>query len=161
MPTLPGLPTRPGPRPLVTGHAPQVQLDQFPPVSLRPGLLRQLRQLAGVSFAPSHRAPPGTIGLHLCGCGRNAPRGAFMIGEEFAHVHPDDDASMHLVLPEPLRSEAIRQGWAEPHPLAGQPTVPEGIVLLYAPRTEAELRIVVDLVGASWRHARSGSRDNE
>lgn len=145
------LPRRSGPRPRVTGHAPQVQLDQFPLQSLRPVLLQRLHALPGVTFAPSRRAPHGTVGLHLC----DAAGGecAFMIDQEFAHVHPGEDASLHLLLPDPLRLRAIEAGWAEPHPLAGYPTVPMGIVFLYAPRSPQELDVVVDLVTASWRNA--------
>jgi hypothetical protein len=153
---LQDLPWREGPRPSATRCAPHQQLDQFPQVSLRMELLQRVSRLDGVTLGSTRRGPRGTIGLHLCGCERSAPPGAFMIDEEFAHVHPDGDASMHLVLPEPLRSQAVERGWAEPHPLAGHPMVPKGIVLLYAPRTMAELQVAVALVQASWRHARAG-----
>ena len=32
---------------------------------------------------------------------------AFLLGDEFAHVHLDDDCSLHVILPEPLRGAAI------------------------------------------------------
>jgi hypothetical protein len=119
------MPRRSGPRPGVTGYAPQVQLNQFPTHSLRLLLLQRLHRLRDVSFGPSRRAPQGTIGLHLsCVTGSHG----FMIDQEFAHVHPGDDASLHLVLPEPFRIAAIEAGWAEPHPLAGSSNVPRGII---------------------------------
>lgn len=150
------LPTRSGPRPRVTGHAPQVQLNQFPQHSLRPLLLQRLQALPGVSFAPSRRAPWGTVGLHLCGA--QGGECAFMIDQEFAHVHPGEDGSMHMLLPGPLRSRVIDAGWAEPHPLAGLPTVPKGIVFVYAPRSLQELDVVVALAFASWRNADVNSK---
>ena len=151
------LPRRAGPRPLVTGCAPQVQLDQFPTSTLRPELLERAASLPDVDFGPSRRAPPGTVGMHLRGT--RCDDCAFMIDREFAHVHPGDDSSLHLLLPEPLRSEAIAAGWAEPHPLAGEPTVPAGIVFVYAPRTTAELDVVARLIHASWRNANEVSPD--
>ncbi len=148
------LPTRAGPRPRVTPCAPHAQLDQFPAESLTPALLARVRALDGVSFGGSLRAPPGTVGFFLRD---EDPRGRyedFMLGQEFAHVHPEPDGSLHLVLAEPLRSEAVQAGWAEVHPLASMPTVPAGIVLAYAPRDEAELDVVISLVEASWHQAR-------
>ncbi len=52
--------------------------------------------------------------------------------------------------PEPIRREAIEQGWAEPHPLAGQPSVSPHIVMVYAPRDPQEVETVMVLVSASW-----------
>ena len=73
---------------------------------------------------------------------------------EFAHLHAAPDASFHLTLPEPLRQQAIDTGWAEPHPLAGHPTVSPNIVMVYAPRDRAEVETVMSLVTASWAFAR-------
>lgn len=151
--TLPTrLPRRAGPPPQVSDGLPQQQLDQQQ-LSLRVPLLERLRALPAVQFGPSRRAPLGTVGLHLpahrC-CDR---ADAFLIDHEFAHVHAGNDASLHLVLPEPLRSEALAAGWARPHPLAGQPAVSAGTVLVYAPRDTSELDTVTALVRAAWRNA--------
>jgi hypothetical protein len=85
------------------------------------------------------------------------PPEAFMLATEFAHVHPAPDFSLHLTLPEPVRSEAIAAGWAEPHPLAGEPTVSKLIVMLFAPRDANELTVITRLVEASWAYAKEGS----
>jgi len=57
-------------------------------------------------------------------------------------------------MPEPLRAAAIAAGWAEPHPLAGQPTVSPDTVMLYAPRDTGEVDVLAALVEASWANAR-------
>lgn len=84
------------------------------------------------------------------------PIDAFMLTTEFAHVHPAPDFSLHLTLPEPLRTEAIAAGWAEPHPLAGYPSISDLVVLLFAPRDVDELGVAKRLVKASWAYAKDG-----
>ena len=154
----PDLPPRAGPRPKTTPCAPHSQIDQLPPrtisLALSQALISTLADLNHVSCGPSYRAPPGTIGLYLdpaCACDDAR---AFLLGAEFAHIHVEDDGSLHAILPEPLRSEAMAAGWAEPHPLAGRPTVSPDTVMLYAPRDSAEVEIIADLVRRSWRNAR-------
>lgn len=146
------LPRRVGPVPRVTGFAPQVQLDQLTP-SLRAELVERMRELPGVHLAPSRRAPKGSVGAHLDTAACCGDAQAFLIDCEFAHVHAGEDGSMHLVLPEPMRTQAIEAGWATPHPLAGQPTVSPGTLMVYAPRDPAELDVVSALVRAAWRNA--------
>lgn len=149
---------RKGPRPRTILEAPHSQVDQLlPPAERRMmshALIAALADLADVSLAPSRRAPPGSVGFfldrhHACG----DPR-AFLLGHEIAHVHLDDDGSLHAILPEPLRSEAIAQGWAEPHPFAGLPSVSPDTVMIYAPRDADEVEIIAGLVRQSWRNAR-------
>ncbi|MBX3563586.1 MAG: hypothetical protein KF730_03310 [Sphingomonas sp.] len=149
------LPARAGPRPRTIPCAPHSQIDQIVPEAhaLALALIERVGGLAHVELGGSLRAPPGTVGLHLqpsacCGSART-----FLLGREFAHVHLEDDCSLHAILPEPLRSAAIEAGWAEAHPLAGQPTVSPDTVMLYAPRDAAEIEILVQLVEASWRNA--------
>lgn len=116
-------------------------------------MLAALSDLAHVHRGESRRAPPGSVGLyldpsHACGDER-----AFLLTTEFAHVHAMDDGSLHAILPEPLRTQAIEAGWSESHPLAGAPTVSPDTVMIYAPRDADEVAIVADLVRASWRNA--------
>ena len=151
------VPQRAGPRPRTDLRAPHTQLDQLVPPAERHAMSRtlisMLADLGDVVLGGSNRAPPGTSGLHLKpACAGGDPR-AFLLGTEFAHVHVEDDASLHAILPEPLRTAAMEAGWAEPHPFAGQPTVSPDTVMIYAPRDEAECAIVADLVRASWRNA--------
>ena len=146
------LPKRVGPRPRTTAVAPHSQLDQQPDTPLSPALIETLSKLPDVTAGKSLRAPPGTLGLQLTASHARDCEEAFLIDREFAHVHADDHA-MHMILPEPLRSEAIAAGWAEQHPWAGRPTTSPDTVMVYAPRNEVELATVIALARASWRNA--------
>lgn len=146
------LPTRAGSRPRTTTTNPHTQIDQQPHEPLSETIVSHAAALSDVRLGPSERAPPGAIGFHVAGRSRGPDR-AFMLGDEFAHVHPSPDVSLHMTLPEPVRSEAIAKGWAEPHPMAGAPTVSRDIVMVYAPREESELAVVLGLVTRSWEYA--------
>jgi hypothetical protein len=141
-----------GQKPRTTTTNPHQQYDQHAtPEALR-AALDAVKDLAGVRLGPSQRAPYGTVGLYLDE-GRG-PDDAFMLGREFAHFHPIPDGSLHLTLPPGIREEAIAAGWAEPHPLAGYPTVSKQLVLIFASRTLDEAKTVAALVEASWDYAR-------
>jgi hypothetical protein len=148
-------PPRKGPRPRTIPCAPHSQVDQIVPQAraLAAQLIARLAKLDHVTLGRSLRAPPGSVGLYLAAEACCADTRAFLLDDEFAHVHLDDDCSLHAILPEPLRSAAIDAGWAEPHPLAGQPTVSPDTVMLYAPRDTAEIDMLAALVRASWRNA--------
>jgi hypothetical protein len=133
-----------------------MQLDQQPSASFTAALLEEVRQWPDVVMAPSRRAPPGTVGFYVAPDRAHGPDDAFLLGTEFAHAHPAPDFSLHLTLPEPLRTDAIATGWAEPHPLAGYPTVSKQIVLLFAPRDAHEFAIAKSLVEASCAYAKDG-----
>ncbi len=76
-----------------------------------------------------------------------------MIGREFAHIHPMPDGSLHAALPPEVAGEAVEKGWAEQHPVARLGYIPENVVMIYAPRDESELEIVLKLVEESRRYA--------
>lgn len=146
--TLPTpLPPRPGPRPRTTPSNPHTQLDQQPTdPSIRERLAARLFALPGVVERPSAISVPGARALTLPSGG---PSRLFIVGTEFAHLHPAPDFSVHTVLPRELVAEAIDAGWAERHPLAGRGPIPDAIVMLYAPRDETELDVVAGLVTAA------------
>lgn len=147
------LPSRAGPRPSTTRSNPQYQLEQVPDVPLSDRLIERVARLDGVELGASRRSPPGTVGFFLAGSD-GLPEASFLLGNEFAHVHITHEHGLHLVLPEPVRTAAMRAGWAEPHPLAGRPTVSPLTVLVYAPRDAAELEVTARLVEAAWALAR-------
>lgn len=149
------LPTRAGSRPQTTNTNPHSQLTDIPSPSFSDALLERIAEMPDVELAPSMRAPAGTYGAYLKPEAAKGPAEAFLLPREFAHLHSAPDASFHLTLPEPIRSEAIEKGWAEPHPLAGQPSVSPQIVMVYAPRDPQEVETVMALVTASWRYARN------
>ncbi len=79
---------------------------------------------------------------------------AFIKDNEFAHVHPSYDGSMHMMLPEDVAHEVVQKGWGEPHPLVPEGRMPPTLVMVFGPRDEAELNVVLQLVDASYKFAR-------
>jgi hypothetical protein len=152
------LPPRVGSRPHTHQGLPHQQLDQQPPdEAIRAQLAARVWALTGVSEAPSRISVPGARALVL----RDLPLGppdAFMVGREFAHLHPPPDQSLHLTLPERRAREAIEAGWAEFHPLVAAGRLLPTLVMVYAPRDEAELEVVSGLVRESYHFARGQSR---
>jgi len=142
------LPTRSGPRPRTTTTNPHTQLDQQPAdPSIREQLAARLFALPGVVERPSAISVPGARALTLRQPGPRSPM--FLVGSEFAHLHPAPDFSLHAALPLELMIEAVEAGWAEPHPIARLGLIPDTIVMLYAPRDENELDMVAGLVTAT------------
>lgn len=89
----------------------------------------------------------------------DAPGGAgdaFMVGREFAHLHPAPDLSLHIVLPRDAAVAAIDAGWAEPHPLAARMQGPSVAVMVFAPRDDDEVDAVASLVEISHSNATGG-----
>jgi phospholipase/carboxylesterase len=139
---------RQGERPGTTPTNPHTQLTQNAPADLQERVFDLARSLAGVAVGPSGVSVPGARAFHLPGS-TQAAREAFMVGREFAHIHPPADGSLHMVLPPDLVDDVIANGWAERHPLAGQYGLPANIVMVYGPRDDEELEVVEDLVRAS------------
>jgi hypothetical protein len=73
-------------------------------------------------------------------------------GGEICHAHPSD-GSLHLTLHPADANVMLENGWGERHPLAKggwfRRFVPREFVLIYAPRTEKELDVVMQIVAAS------------
>ena len=144
---------REGPRPRTTPSNPHTQLDQNPGPSLVQELARRAFALPGVEERPSAISVPGARALWISEDVPAGPRKAFMIGREFAHIHPMPDGSLHAALPPEVAGEAVEKGWAEQHPVARLGYIPENVVMIYAPRDEPELEIVLKLVEESRRYA--------
>ncbi len=148
------LPPRPGPRPTTTPTNPHTQLDQQPADRVqRDRLAAAAFALPGVEERPSLISVPGARALWLVE-GAGGPPEAFMIGAEFAHLHPGADQSLHAMLPPELVDDAIAAGWAELHPVARRGLIPANAVMLYAPRDDAEREVVESLLRASHAFAR-------
>jgi hypothetical protein len=143
------LPQRPGTKPKTTPQTPHQQLDQISPVELQERLWQRMLTLPCVFDRPSGISVHGTRALWLQD---PTDRAAFMIGAEFAHLHPAYDGSLHMTLDPASHAIALAGGWAEPHPLAGR-YAPTSTVLVYGARDEYELEILWWLVQQSWRHA--------
>jgi hypothetical protein len=149
------LPPRAGARPRATTTNPHTQLDQQPTDSrLTEELARRAFALPGVVEEPSGISVPGARALVLAPGEPAGPPEAFLVGREFAHLHPDPDHSLHAMLPTETVDEAVAAGWAESHPVALRGLIPLTAVMLYAPRDEEELDVIDGLVRASHAFAR-------
>ncbi|MDQ3881412.1 MAG: DUF5519 family protein [Chloroflexota bacterium] len=153
-PSAPGpsgdlLPARRGPRPNVHQGMPHAQIGIEPVPEVNAELHRRAFALDGVTGRPTMISIPGSRALWLDESMRLAHPEDIVAGREFTHIHPD--GSMHLPLPVERAGDAVRAGWAEPHPiarLAGR----HGLVLVYTPRDFDELEVVWGLVVDSYCH---------
>lgn len=156
------LPVRAGSRPRITTDFPQSQLDQQPADSSHvDAILAEARTWPRVQEQPSKISVEGARALTLETEAAAGPREAFMVGQEFCHVHAQGDHSLHATLPLHLAAAAQRAGWAEPHFLVHTGQAPATVVIIYAPRDEVEQDVVLQLVRASYEFASSpGGRDS-
>ncbi|KAJ5519908.1 hypothetical protein N7463_000361 [Penicillium fimorum] len=78
---------------------------------------------------------------------------------EVAHIHSGNDHSVHVVLAPADCIKVIEAGWGQRHAFSGapamtflslgtRPNIPAEYVLIYAPRTEAEIEMVMQIVSA-------------
>ena len=152
------LPRRSGGRPATTPTNPHMQLEQQPSDDRpRRRLEALLADLPGVVWADSLISVPGARALTLPPDQAVGPREAFMLGTEFAHLHPAPDHSLHLALPPDVARQAIDAGWAGQPPVAARGLIPAGTVMPYAPRDDAEADVVAALVRTSYDYARGAT----
>lgn len=151
---LDDLPPRKGPRPRTTATNPHMQLDQQPTdLWLIDRLAERTFSLEGVVERPSAISVPGARAACIKDGSATGPPEAFMIGREFAHLHPDPDRSLHMMLPLNVVRLVVESGWGEPHPAAARGLIPNTAVMVYAPRDQVELDVVAELVETSYRFA--------
>jgi phospholipase/carboxylesterase len=143
------LPERRGARPAISHRIPQQQISDNAPPELQERLFEWVTAWPGLTSGPSAISVPGARGFVLDPPLRG-PDDAFLVpaAREFAHIHPGYDGSLHLALPPALGADAIRKGWAVPHPWAGVRLSP-GFVMVYGPRDDQELEVVVGIVATS------------
>ena len=150
------LPQRSGERPKTNYGLPHEQLDQNPPPDVYQSLKDRAFDLPFVERRPSIISVPGAEAMWLQEQGGHGCAEAFMRGNEFAHVHPPYDGSMHMTLPEDLVAEVLEREWGESHPLVPQGEAPQTLVMIFGPRDVEELETVLRLIGESYRFARGG-----
>ena len=151
------LPERRGRRPRTTPTNPHTQLEQNPGQEVVEELARRIFALPDVEERPSAISVPGARALWLR---EGVPAGlpeAFMVGREFAHIHPMPDGSLHAALPPEVAREAVEKGWAEQHPVARTGHIPPNVVMIYAPRGAKEVGVVAGLVEEAHRYAGGGA----
>ena len=154
MPDLSTLPQREGELPRTNPTMPHQQVSQNAPLEMQEALFARCAALPGVVVGQSHVSVPGARAFHLQDPGAAGPPEAFMVGTEFAHLHPAEDGSLHLVLPEESAREVIAKGWGEFHPLVWQGVMPPTNLMVFGPRNEAELEAVWQIVQAAYANAR-------
>ncbi len=147
------LPRRAGDAPETNPAMPHTQTSQNAPIEFQEALLERAAGLPGVVVGRSRVSVPGARALHLDAQHARGPREAFMLGTEFAHLHPPYDGSLHLTLPEPVARAVIDLGWGEFHPLVEQGVLPPTDVMVFGPRDSDELEVVWLVVRASHAYA--------
>lgn len=70
---------------------------------------------------------------------------------EPVHIHGVNDTSIHLCLPKERATQVCHLGWAEPHKFADY----DCEVMVYGPRNEDELQVVLMLIKESLAFARA------
>ena len=145
------LPTRSGDKPKTNYALPHEQLDQNPPSEIYQALKDRAFDFPFVERRPSIISVPGAEALWLQEEGGHGCAEAFMRGNEFAHVHPPYDGSMHMMLPEDLVSEVLEQGWGESHPLVPTGQAPQTLVMIFGPRNKMDLEVIMSLIGESYQ----------
>lgn len=154
------LPTRRGHRPKTTPTNPHTQLEQNPEHDVVDKLARRAFALPDVEERPSAISVPGARALWLREDVPAGPKEAFMVGREFAHIHPMPDGSLHATLPPEVAQEAMKRGWAEQHPVARMGYIPHNVVMIYAPRDAEEIEVVAGLVAEAYRYAGGTAPDS-
>ena len=150
------LPKRRGEGPDTNPRMPHQQVSQNAPKDLQEVLFERAKGLPGVVVGRSHVSVPGARAFHLDEAHAGGSEDAFMVGTEFAHLHPQEDGSLHLILPERLAKQVIEQGWGEFHPLVLQGMMPPTNLMVFGPRDQSELEIVWSIVEASYANATGG-----
>lgn len=147
------LPLRKGPKPDTTNTLPHSQLTQHGSDEIVAKLHEWCFSLPSVENEHSGISVPGARALVLhpaAECNHDA----FMIGREFAHIHPHpDNGSMHVQLTAEDAQAVIEAGWGESHYLVTQGRLPMGLIMVFSPRDDAELESVKVIVSRSYEYA--------
>lgn len=150
---------RRGAAPETTNRLPHSQLTQHGPDEIVQKLHDWCFGLAGVANEPSGISVPGARAL-VMDDSVEANSGAFMVGREFAHIHPQpDNGSMHVKVLPADASEVVKKGWGEDHYLVTQGQYPPGLVMLFSPRDEEELETIQSIVMRAYEFATCALRD--
>jgi Family of unknown function (DUF5519) len=80
--------------------------------------------LPGIRGEPSRISVPGAPAATVAEGEPIGPPEAFLIGREFAHLHPAPDHSLHAMLASEVVAEAVEAGWSELHPVARMGVIP-------------------------------------
>lgn len=144
---------RRGPAPQTTSCLPHSQLTQHGPDEVVQKLHDWCFALPAVANEHSRISVPGARALVLHE-GTECNHEAFMIGREFAHIHPQpDNGSMHVKLDAVDAKTVVDAGWGEDHYLVTQGHYPPGLIMVFSPRDDLELVIIKLIVAQSYKFA--------
>jgi Family of unknown function (DUF5519) len=121
-------------------------------------LVARVFALAGVVEGHSQVSPASSRAVFLAEQAQErSPETSLAPGRrlEPVHLHGVQDTSVHLVLPVKRGQQLVQLGWAEPHQYSDFGTE----FMIYGPRDEQELGIVVSFVEESVAFARTGQID--
>lgn len=141
------LPVRSSPVPRTDGPFPHCQVSDQGSPHLGAEILERVRMLDGVEIKDSFVSVPGAIAFHLQPEMARGPAAAFVKNEEFGHLHPVHDSSLHLMARPSTAVNYRGKGWAESHPEV------DGLLLVYGPRTPQEREVVWEIVLDTYRYA--------
>ncbi|WP_348004211.1 hypothetical protein [Pseudolysinimonas sp.] len=151
-----GASARSGNGPTLSREGPQRQLDQQSPPEFWGRLVAAVFELPGVEEGHSQVSPASSRAVFLTQrIEELSPERSLAPGDrlEPVHLHGVHDTSVHLVLPSERGAELVQLGWAVPHQYAEFGTE----FLIYGPRDEAELGIVIDIIRESLSFAEAES----
>ena len=141
------------PAPQTTNSLPHSQVTQHGPDEVIQKLYDWCFALPSVANEHSGISVPGARALVLHE-GTECNHDAFMIGREFAHIHPHpDNGSMHVKLDAVDAKAVVDAGWGEDHYLVTQGHYPPGLIMVFSPRDEDELETVKHIVARSYEFA--------
>ena len=144
---------RPGPKPDTTSQLPHSQLTQHGPEEVIAKFYRWCFSLPNVNNEPSGISVPGARALVMHEC-VECNHAAFMIGREFAHIHPHpDNGSMHVKLLADDATYVIDKGWGEDHYLVTEGYNLKGLIMVFSPRDDKELEAIKLIVEKSYQYA--------
>ncbi|KAI1615259.1 hypothetical protein EDD36DRAFT_416772 [Exophiala viscosa] len=147
------LKARKGERPQLGRHpVPQRQLDQIPSGDVPKEFLAKFRTL-GEHNAHLVQFKLSKYEMHTDALWVKDDSDVYALDKKFnreiSHVHSGTDYSAHVVLAPQDAVTVIQKGWGQLHGLAGVMIVPKSYVLLYAPRSEEEIEVLVGIVRAA------------
>lgn len=152
--TLAPLPPRRGCRPSTSVEGPHRQFDQQASPELWGRMVAEVFALPGTREGHSQVSPAGTRAVLLEDRPSVVDPSASLAPQdplEPVHLHDVSDTSLHLCLPAARACEVCALGWGEPHGYADHDTE----VMVYGPRDDDELGVVLGLVCESLAFARA------
>ena len=69
------------------------------------------------------------------------------VGNEFGHIHPEYDGSLHVMVNPDMAVKIAASGWGELHPRTDK------VVMVYGPRDPDEVETVFAIVEAAYRYS--------